>query len=80
MPGRFSGGNLTARVDQCFLNPGWDQSAQPLEQFTDVRELQQQLKAQGLILGSEADPDSSGPASIMLEDPYGNPVLIDQHR
>lgn len=62
------------------FNPGWDQSAQALESFTDVRELQQHLKAQGLSLSSEADPDGSGPASIMLEDPDGNPVLIDQHR
>ena len=62
------------------FNPGWDQSAQPLAQFTDVRELQQQLKGQGLSMGSEAEPGGSGPASIMLEDPDGNPILIDQHR
>lgn len=61
------------------FNPGWDQNAQPIESFTDVRELQRQFKAQGVALLSEADETTSGPAYFMLEDPDGNPVLFDQH-
>ena len=61
------------------FNPGWDQSAQPLGPFTDVREIQRRLKADGVALTTEADESTSGPAHIMLEDPDGNPVLIDQH-
>ena len=61
------------------FNPGWDANAQPIESFTDVRELQRQLKAQGVALLSEADESTSGPAYYMLEDPDGNPVLFDQH-
>ena len=60
-------------------NPGWDQNAQKLATFTDVRELQTQLKAQGLKFMSEADETTSGPASFMLLDPDGNPILFDQH-
>lgn len=62
------------------FNPGWDREARDLDSFTDVRLLQQQLEARGLTLTSRADPASSGPASLMLTDPDGNPVLIDQHR
>jgi lactoylglutathione lyase len=62
------------------FNPGWDQNAQPLEQFTDVRELQRRLKAQGVALVTEADESTTGPASFMAVDPDGNPVLVDQHR
>ncbi len=62
------------------FNPGWDQSAQNTDSFTDVRDLQKQLKAQGLELMSEADEASDGPASLMLQDPDGNTILIDQHR
>jgi catechol 2,3-dioxygenase-like lactoylglutathione lyase family enzyme len=61
------------------FNPGWDQDAQPLEAFTDVRKLQAELKAKGIELVSEADENSTGPASFTLLDPDGNPVLIDQH-
>ena len=61
------------------FNPGWDGEAQPLDNFTDVREIQQSLKASGLELLSEADPETEGPASLMLLDPDGNPILIDQH-
>lgn len=61
------------------FNPGWDRNAQALDAFTDVREIQRQLKAQGLSLVQEADENSSGPAHITLLDPDGNPVLIDQH-
>ncbi len=61
------------------FNPGWDNSAQPLAEFTDVREIQRHLKSQGAELLSEADESTTGPASIMLTDPDGNPILLDQH-
>ena len=61
------------------FNPGWDGNAQPLDEFDDVREIQQMLKDAEILLDSEADGES-GPASIMLTDPDGNPILIDQHR
>lgn len=61
------------------FNPGWNQDAQPLESFTDIRVLQQQLRAKGIEFVSEADQDSTGPASFTLMDPDGNPILIDQH-
>lgn len=61
------------------FNPGWDSSAQALESFTDVRELQRQLKAQGVELMSEADESTTGPASFFVVDPDGNPILLDQH-
>jgi lactoylglutathione lyase len=61
------------------FNPGWDSNAQKLEAFTDVRELQRQLKAQGLVLQTEADETSSGPASFVVVDPDGNPILVDKH-
>ncbi|TKB46274.1 VOC family protein [Thalassotalea mangrovi] len=62
------------------FNPGWDQQAQALDEFADVRDIQAHCKQQGLQLLSEVDPDSNGPGSFMLEDPDGNPILIDQHR
>lgn len=62
------------------FNPGWDQSAQEVNPFTDVRELQARLKESGVELIEEADPDSEGPAHITFVDPDGNPILIDQHR
>ncbi|GAA0745132.1 VOC family protein [Ideonella azotifigens] len=62
------------------FNPGWDQHAKPLAEFTDVRELQRQLKAQGITLATEADETTVGPASFVAIDPDGNPVLVDQHR
>ena len=61
------------------FNPGWDGNAQKLETFTDVRELQKQLKAQGIKFVSEADLNTSGPANFMLVDPDGNTILVDQH-
>jgi catechol 2,3-dioxygenase-like lactoylglutathione lyase family enzyme len=61
------------------FNPGWDQDAKKLPSFTDVRELQRRLKAQGLKLTSEADEKTKGPASFTLADPDGNPILFDQH-
>lgn len=61
------------------FNPGWDSNAQPLEEFTDVREVQRHLKDQGINMITEADESSTGPASIMVADPDGNMILIDQH-
>lgn len=61
------------------FNPGWDSSAQNLESFTDVREIQRRLKSQGVMFLSEADENSTGPASFMILDPDGNPILLDQH-
>ena len=61
------------------FNPGWDSNAQKLDVFSDVRDLQRQLKAKGVALQTEADETSTGPASFMIVDPDGNPILIDQH-
>jgi catechol 2,3-dioxygenase-like lactoylglutathione lyase family enzyme len=61
------------------FNPGWDQNANALDAFTDVRQLQQKLKGQGIIFESEADEDTTGPASFIVVDPDGNPILVDQH-
>jgi catechol 2,3-dioxygenase-like lactoylglutathione lyase family enzyme len=62
------------------FNPGWDSNAQNLGSFTDVRELQRQLRAQGVLLDPAADESTTGPASFMAVDPDGNPILVDQHR
>ena len=59
--------------------PGWTQQAQPLEEFSDERELQRRMKAAGLELVMEADESTTGPASLMLSDPDGNMILFDQH-
>lgn len=61
------------------FNPGWDSSANTLEEFTDVRELQRRLKAAGVELVAEADESTTGPASFVAIDPDGNPILVDQH-
>jgi catechol 2,3-dioxygenase-like lactoylglutathione lyase family enzyme len=61
------------------FNPGWDQNAGLLDEFTDVRDLQRQLKAQGVKIESEADESTTGPASFIMVDPDGNPILVDQH-
>ncbi len=71
--GMFEGNLLT-------FNPGWDENAQALEQFDDIRSIQKQLRASGMALLSETDENSSGPASLMLTDPDGNVILLDQHR
>ena len=70
--GMFEGNILT-------FNPGWDQDASELGSFTDIRDLQQQLKTTGISLQSEADKYSSGPASFTITDPDGNSILFDQH-
>ena len=61
------------------FNPGWDSNAQALGSFTDVRDLQRHLKAQGVQLQTEADENTTGPASFIVVDPDGNPILVDQH-
>ena len=71
--GMFQGNILT-------FNPGWDENAKNLVQFDDVREIQKQLKTENIKLTVEADVNTTGPASLMLTDPDGNVILIDQHR
>ncbi|RBP53180.1 VOC family protein [Arenicella xantha] len=61
------------------FNPGWNSDCEPLDEFTDVRDIQAALKQQGIELSSEVDPSSKGAGSFMLIDPDGNPILIDQH-
>lgn len=71
--GMFEGNILT-------FNPGWDENAQNLESFDDVREIQKHLKGKNVSLISETDEATTGPGSLMLADPDGNVILIDQHR
>jgi catechol 2,3-dioxygenase-like lactoylglutathione lyase family enzyme len=61
------------------FNPGWDKDAEKLDSFTDVRDLQEQLKESGVDLQTEADLNTAGPASFVAIDPDGNPILVDQH-
>ena len=61
------------------FNPGWDGNAQPLDTYTDVRELQRELRASGVEFQVTADESTTGPASFIAVDPDGNPVLVDQH-
>lgn len=61
------------------FNPGWNRDAQKLDEFTDVREIQKRLKADGVEFALEADESTSGPASFVVVDPDGNPILVDQH-
>lgn len=61
------------------FNPGWNENAENLDSFTDVRDLQKQLKTKGIKMLTEADESSEGPASFIIEDPDGNPILLDQH-
>jgi len=61
------------------FNPGWSADAEPLPDFTDIRDIQDRLKIAEIPLGSEIDSESEGPGSLMIEDPDGNPILIDQH-
>ena len=71
-PGMFDKNTLT-------FNPGWDSEARTLDSFTDVRDLQRHLKEQGVKLMAEADESTTGPASFIVVDPDGNPILVDQH-
>jgi predicted lactoylglutathione lyase len=61
------------------FNPGWNQDAEDLDSFTDVREIQKELKEKGIEFDIEADEDTDGPASFVIADPDGNPILVDQH-
>jgi catechol 2,3-dioxygenase-like lactoylglutathione lyase family enzyme len=61
------------------FNPGWDQAANPVAAYTDVRDIQKNLDAQGVAITTRADPDSTGPAHIVLSDPDGNVIMLDQH-
>lgn len=71
--GMFQGNILT-------FNPGWDENAKNVEPFDGVRTIQKHLKSEGVALSAEADENTSGPGSIMLTDPDGNVILLDQHR
>lgn len=62
------------------FNPGWNQQGEELAEFQDIRSLQKALKAQGVDFVSEADENGTGPASFVITDPDGNPILFDQHR
>ncbi len=71
--GMFEGNLLT-------FNPGWNEDAKNIEQFDDVRAIQKQLKSKSIKLVTEADENTTGPASFLVNDPDGNVILIDQHR
>jgi catechol 2,3-dioxygenase-like lactoylglutathione lyase family enzyme len=71
--GMFEGNLLT-------FNPGWDQKAQDLDTFDDVREIQKDLKSKKVPFGIQADESTTGPASFVITDPDGNAILIDQHK
>ena len=62
------------------FNPGWDENGSNVNNFDDIRQIQEQLKNSGIALTSEADEKTKGPASLMLKDPDGNVILLDQHR
>jgi hypothetical protein len=62
------------------FNPGWDENANNLSKFDDVREIQRELKSKGLKIDTELDEKTTGPAGFMVTDPDGNVILIDQHR
>ena len=62
------------------FNPGWDEQGQNVDEFDDIRKIQQDLKSKGITLIAEADESGTGPASVMLTDPDGNVIYIDQHR
>lgn len=91
--GEAAQGWLIMKNDQCVIglfqgmfekniltfNPGWDAEGQPVDTYTDVRDIQKALKGDGVNLIQEADETTTGPASCTLLDPDGNPILIDQH-
>lgn len=62
------------------FNPGWNNKAEEVNPFRDVRELQEELRSKGIKMIAEVDPESEGPGSFIIEDPDGNPILFDQHR
>ena len=61
------------------FNPGWAADATPLDSFTDIREVQRQLKAEGIDFVTEVDESGTGPGSFVVVDPDGNPIIVDQH-
>lgn len=61
------------------FNPGWNAQCETPESFTDVRELQRQLEAKGITPATRCDESTTGPASVIVVDPDGNPILLDQH-
>lgn len=61
------------------FNPGWDRTCATLPDFDDVRDIQREIKSRGLVPVVAADESTTGPASLILHDPDGNPILIDQH-
>jgi len=61
------------------FNPGWNENAEPLESFMDIRQIQNELQNKGIPIPSVVDENDTGPASLMISDPDGNPILIDQH-
>lgn len=82
---RNAGGTLIGVFEGLFekniltFNPGWNQEAERLDDFLDVREIRDRLVEAGLALATDLDPEGTGPASIVVEDPDGNPILVDQH-
>lgn len=71
--GMFQGNILT-------FNPGWDENAKNVDTFTDIRDIQKHIKSKNISLTTEADENTTGPASFVLSDPDGNVILLDQHR
>ncbi len=71
-PGMFERNSLT-------FNPGWDAEGKPLDEFTDIRELERQLQALGIDFVTRTEEGTTGPASFIVVDPDGNPVMVDQH-
>ena len=61
------------------FNPGWDKNGEPLDNYTDVRDIQKRLGSEGIVFESKVDEKSQGPASFLIIDPDGNPILFDQH-
>lgn len=94
MGGDVKGGWVILKNESCIIglfqgmfeknmltfNPGWNENAENLDTFTDIRELQNELKAKSIEFHSQADETTTGPAHFIIEDPDGNPILVDQHR
>ena len=93
MYGEESQGWIILRNDNCIIglfqdmfdkniltfNPGWNANSEKLESFVDVREIQKQLREEGIAFAIEADEQTNGPGSFVIEDPDGNQILVDQH-
>lgn len=61
------------------FNPGWSDDATPLEDFADIRDIQKQLKSNGVVFATEADETTTGPTHLIVSDPDGNLIMLDQH-